>query len=147
MRQAFLAALLLLAPPAFAQPAQVAVDAPWARATTASAKAGGVFLTLRGAATPDRLTGASTPVAGMAELHRTVQENGVMKMLPVDALPIEAGKPVEFKPGGLHIMLMGLKRQLKQGDTFPITLTFEKSPPITATVTVAGPGAAGPAKP
>lgn len=144
MRTALLAALLLAAP-AFAQAQGVTVDHPWARATTPSAKAGGLFLTLKGGAEPDRLLGASTPVAEVSELHRTVQENGVMKMLPVDALPVEAGKPVELKPGGLHIMLMGLKRQLKQGETFPVTLRFEKSPPVTATVTIAGPGAAGPA--
>lgn len=144
MRKYILAAFLLAAP-ALAQAQGVTVDHPWARATAPSAKVGGVFLTLVPGAAPDKVVGASSPVAGSVELHRTVQENGVMKMLPVETLPVEPGKPVELKPGGLHIMLMGLKQQLKQGTTFPVTLTFEKSPPVTATVTVAGPGASGPA--
>jgi copper(I)-binding protein len=141
----YLLAALLLAAPACAHAQGVSVDHPWARATAPSAKTGGVFLTLKPGATPDRLVGATTPVAGMAELHRTVNEGGVMKMRPVDALPVDPGRPVELKPGGVHIMLMGLKQQLRQGESFPITLRFEKAPPVTATVTVAGPGAAGPA--
>ncbi len=144
MRTILLAALLFAAP-GLAQAQSVTVDHPWARATAPSAKAGGLFLTLHGGATPDRLLSAASPVAGMVELHRTVNENGVMKMLPVEALPIEPGKKVELKPGGLHIMLMDLKRQLKQGETFPVTLTFEKAPPMTVTATIAAPGAAGPA--
>jgi copper(I)-binding protein len=144
MRRHLLAALLLLAAPAWAQAQGITIDHPWARATAPSAKAGGVFLTLKPGAAPDKLTGASTPVAEMAELHRTVAENGVMKMLPVETMPVEPGKPVELKPGGLHIMLMGLKQPLKQGETFPITLRFEKSPPVTATVMIGAPGASGP---
>ena len=144
MRKYLLAALLLAAP-SWAQAQGATVERPWARATAPSARAGGVFLTLKPGVAPDRLVGAASPVAELAELHRTVNEGGVMKMLPVEALPVEPGKSVELKPGGLHIMLMGLRRPLKQGETFPITLTFEKAPPVTATVTIAGPGASGPA--
>ncbi len=145
MRHLFLAAALFAAAPAIAQTPAVTVENPWARATTPSAKAGGIFLTLHGSAAADRLVSAATPVAGMAEIHRTVEQDGVMKMLPIDGIDVAPGATVEFKPGGLHIMLMGLKQQLKPGDTFPVTLTFAKAPPITATVTVGAAGAAGPA--
>jgi copper(I)-binding protein len=68
-----------------------------------------------------------------------------MKMLPVTALAVEPGKPVALKPGSLHIMLLGLKQPLRRGDRFPLTLTFEKAPPVTVDVAIQGPGAAGPA--
>lgn len=145
MRRSLLALAILVASPALAQAPAIEVGAPWARATAPSARAGGLFLTLTDRGTPDRLLGASTPVAATAEIHRTVNENGVMKMLPVDGIDLAPGKPVEFKPGGLHIMLIDLKKQLKPGDTFPVTLTFAKAPPVTATVTVGAAGASGPA--
>ncbi len=144
MRPIFLASMLLLAAPAGAQNPAIDVTAPWARATAPNARAGGVFLTLTDRGPADRLLGAATPVAGVAEIHRTVNDNGVMKMLPIDGLDLVPGAAVEFKPGGLHIMLIDLKRQLKPGDSFPLTLTFAKSPPVTTIVTVGAAGAAGP---
>ena len=145
MRRSLVALAVLVATPAFAQSPTIEVTTPWARATAPSARAGGLFLTLTDRGTPDRLVSASTPVAAAAEIHRTVNENGVMKMLPVDGIDLTPGSPVEFKPGGFHIMLMDLKKQLKPGDTFPVTLSFAKAPPITATVTVSAAGASGPA--
>jgi copper(I)-binding protein len=145
MRHIVLAAALLAAAPAFAQAPAIQVDHPWARATAPNAKAGGVFLTITDTGAPDMLTGAATPVAGMAELHRTVNDNGVMKMLPIDNLMLDTGKKVEFAPGGYHVMLMDLNRQLKPGDSFPLTLTFAKAAPVTVTVMVGAAGAAGPA--
>ncbi len=151
MRHLFLAAALCAAAPALApaqavaQTSSITVENAWARATTASAKAGGVFLTLTSTGAPDRLVGTSSPVAGVVELHRTVNENGVMKMLPVPELALETGKTIELKPGSYHIMLIDLKQQLKSGATFPVTLRFEKAAPITATVTVTTAGASGPA--
>ena len=145
MRCTLLAFAILAATPAFAQTPPIEVTTPWARATPPNARAGGLFFTLTDRSTPDRLLSASTPVAATAEIHRTVNENGVMKMLPIDGIDLNPGQPVEFKPGGLHIMLMDLKKQLKPGDTFPVTLTFAKAPPLTATVTVGAAGASGPA--
>lgn len=139
-----LAAALLLATPAWAQTPSVTVEAAWARATSASQKVGGVFLTLTDTGAPDRLVSVSSPIADTVELHETVSEAGVMKMRPVPALPLEPGKPVALKPGGYHLMVLGLHRQLTPGATFPVTLTFEKSPPVTATVTVGAAGASGP---
>ena len=145
MRRALLALTILAAAPALAQTPLVEVTAPWARATAPNARAGGLFLTLIDRGPPDRLLTASTPVATTAEIHRTVNDNGIMKMLPTDGIDLPAGKPVELKPGGFHIMLMDLKKQLKPGDTVPITLVFAKAPPITAPVTVGAAGASGPA--
>jgi hypothetical protein len=74
-----------------------------------------------------------------------MDDKGVMKMDAVPTLDLPQGKPVTLKPGGYHIMLMGLKQQLKPGDQFPVTLTFASAPPVTATVTVGKAGASGPA--
>ncbi len=138
-------ALLGLATVALADEAGVKATDAWARATTASAKTGGVFLTLSADDVTDRLVSASSPAAKIVELHETVNDGGVMRMRPVERLVVEDGQKVVLKPGGLHIMLMGLTRPLNRGETFPITLTFEKSPPVTATVTVQSAGASGPA--
>ena len=141
-----LAAALLAAVPALAQTpaAPVEVQNAWARSTAAGARAGGVFLTITDKGAPDRLIGASTPVAATAEVHETVNDKGVMHMRPVSALPLQPNDPVTLKPGGYHIMLMGLKQQLKDGETFPVTLTFEKAGAVTTTVHVAKAGAMGP---
>ena len=144
MTRKYLAAALLLAVPAIASAQSIQVDHPWARATSPSAKTGGVFMTLIDTGAPDKLVSAASPVAGMVEVHRTVEENGVMKMLPVAAIDLETGKKVQLAPGGYHVMLMDLKRQLKVGETFPITLTFAQAAPMTVTVKVEAPGASGP---
>jgi copper(I)-binding protein len=144
MRYIILAASLLVAAPALAQAQAVQVEDAWARATAAGARSGGIFLTLTDIGAPDRLLGATTPVAATAELHETIDDNGVMRMRPVRALPLETGKPVVLKPGSYHLMLIGLRRQLKPGDSFSVTLTFEKAAPVTAIVTVAKAGASGP---
>ena len=110
----------------------------------AGAKAGGVFLTMTDKGGPDRLVGASTPVAAVAEVHETINDNGVMRMRPIPALPLPPGQTVVLKPGSYHIMLMGLKRQLRDGETFSVTLNFEKAGQITTTVHVEKAGAMGP---
>jgi copper(I)-binding protein len=124
--------------------AQVTIDMPWARATAPKAMVGGAFMTITSIAA-DRVTRVESPVASTAELHQTVEEAGVMKMKPVPALVLVAGKSVTLKPGGYHVMLMGLTAPLKQGEHFPITLYFATSPPVTVEVQIAAPGAAGPA--
>lgn len=142
-------ALVVAAPglshPSWAQAPSVVVQNAWARATTASQTVGGVFLTLTDAGGPDRLVSASSPIAEMLELHETVAEGDVMKMRPVPVLRLAPGQTVEFKPGSYHLMAMGLKQQLKPGATFPVTLTFETSPPVTVIATVGTAGASGPA--
>jgi copper(I)-binding protein len=118
----------------------IEIDHPWARAS--AGKTGVAYLTIvnRGT-TDDRLVSASTPVAEKAEPHSTTSDNGVMKMRPVDGIDVKAGGKAELKPGGLHLMLMGLKAPLKAGQSFPLTLTFEKAGAIDATVAVEKAGA------
>jgi periplasmic copper chaperone A len=123
----------------------IEISHAWARATAASAANGAVYLKVMNRGTADdRLTGASTTVAAKAELHITLNDNGVMKMRPITDVPVKAGGSAEFKPDGMHIMLLGLKHPLKAGDHFPLTLTFEKAGTVQTRVTVTKAGAAGP---
>jgi copper(I)-binding protein len=144
MRLLIPAFVAVLATPAFAQTPLVTVEKAWARATTPSQTVGGIFFTLTDTGAPDRLVSVSSPIATTLELHETVKDGDVMKMRPVPGLPIAAGQSVELKPGGYHVMAMGLKQPLTLGKTFPLTLTFEKAPPVTVTVTVGKAGASGP---
>jgi len=137
-----LAAALATASPAAGSAVQV--QDGWARATAAGAPSGAIYLTLTDTGAADQLVGVSTPVAATAEVHETTNDNGVMRMRPVKALALTPGQPVTLKPGGYHIMLMGMKQQLKPGDSFPVTLTFQHSAPVTATITVTKAGAMGP---
>jgi periplasmic copper chaperone A len=123
----------------------IEINHAWARATAASAANGAVYLTITNHGTAnDRLTGASTAVASKAELHITRNENGVMKMRPLADVPVKAGGSAQFKPDGMHIMLLGLKHPLKAGDSFPLTLTFDKAGAIETMVKVTKAGAAAP---
>jgi copper(I)-binding protein len=92
----------------------------------------------------DMLTGASTPIAGSAMMHESYREGGVDKMRMLDGVMLPRNKEITFAPGGKHIMLMELKHPLKAGETFPLTLTFAHSAPVTITVTVLATGASGP---
>jgi copper(I)-binding protein len=116
----------------------------WARATPPNATTGAAYVTLTDNGLPDHVTGASTPVAGMAAVHETTNDGGVMKMRPVPSLALETGKAVTFAPGGYHIMLMGLKQPLKAGEHFPLTLSFEHAAPVTVDVAVQAIGAGAP---
>ncbi len=104
--------------------AQVQVMDPWIRATVPQQKATGAFMHLR-SATDARLVSASSPVAGVVELHEMTIEGGVAKMRAVPGIDIPAGKGVDLKPGGYHVMLMDLKGQVKEGDTVPMTLVVD----------------------
>ena len=106
--------------------AQVAVDVkdPWVRATVAQQKATGAFMQLT-AKTDSKLVEAKSPVAGVVEIHEMVMDKDVMKMRQIPGLALAAGKTVDLKPGGYHVMLMDLKGQVKEGDIVPVTLVFE----------------------
>ena len=123
MKKVFVAALLLTAASS-ACFAQVQVTNPWVRATVAQQKATGAFMSIT-AAKGARLVEARTPVAGVVEIHEMKMENNVMRMRAVQALDLPAGKAVELKPGGYHVMLMELRQQMKEGDSVPITLIVE----------------------
>lgn len=140
-----LAMAALLAGPALAHDYEIGglkIDHPWARATVGAV--GGAFLSVENAgAAGDRLLRAASPVAATVELHTHMMENNVMRMREVDGIDVPAGGKAELKPGGFHIMLMGLKHPLKEGEKFPLTLTFEKAGSIDVEVTVDKPGAQG----
>ena len=104
--------------------AQVTVKEPWVRATVANQTATGAFMQII-AATDTKLVDVNSSAAGITEIHEMKLENNVMKMRAVDNVALPAGKTVELKPGGYHVMLMDLKAQVKEGDTIPLTLVFE----------------------
>jgi hypothetical protein len=137
------AAGLVIAGAALAQTNQLEVSDAWARATPAKAENGIAFLTIR-SSTPDRLVSVSSPVAKKAELNTMEMSGMVMKMRPIASLDIPAGQPLTLKPSGEHIMLMGLNGPLREGQSFPLTLTFEKAGAREVSVAVEKPGAAGP---
>ena len=142
----FAVALLLTAgasAPTGAQTKPVEVTQAWARATPGKAENGAAYLTLEAAA-PDRLTGLSTPAAKQAELHSMTIEGGIMKMRSLAGIDLAAGQPVTLKPGGEHIMLLGLTEPLRAGQSFPLTLYFEKAGTMQVTVAVEAAGATAP---
>src|SRR5471032_198865 len=121
-KPAFLAAALVLAAPVVH--AQVTVDKPWVRTTVAQQTTTGAFMTITSAQS-GKLVSANSTVATSVEVHEMKMDGDVMKMRPVDALPLPAGKPVELKAGAYHMMLMGLKKPVKFGDVVPIQLVVE----------------------
>src|SRR5258707_5744502 len=106
----------------------IVVDHPWARATPAGAKTGAAYMTLiNNGSSGDRLLGASTPVADKIQFHSVTEDNGVSRMREMHDVAVAPGARVTFSPGGMHVMLVGLKQPLKEGQTFPLALTFEKA--------------------
>ena len=150
------AAAMLLAAlprPAPAQPAHLApiragdlvLTAPWSRAAGQGGTGAG-YLTIRNAgAAPDRLLSATTPAAGRVELHSHVRDGDVLRMRPVTAIDLPAGQAVSLQPGGLHLMLIGLTQPLRQGETVPVTLTFERAGTVQASLAIQAAGARAPA--
>lgn len=113
--------LTVATPPAAAQ---VTVGEPWVRATVPQQKATGMFAQIT-SARGGTLVSASSPVAGVVEIHEMALDNNVMRMRAITGLELPAGKAVELKPGGYHVMLMALKQQVKEGDKVPVTLVIE----------------------
>lgn len=135
VRRTVLATALFAAVCAYAQTA-LKVDGAWARPTVQGQNAGGGFLRITGGAAADRLLSASAGVARTVELHSMAMEGDVMRMRQIDGIAVGAGQAVELKPGGMHLMLMGLSRPLKNGDSFPLTLRFEKAGEVKVEVKV-----------
>lgn len=132
---------------AAAQSDKVTVEAGWVRATVVGQKATGAFMRLT-ASEPTHLVRVESPQAGVAEIHEMKMEKDVMKMRSIPALELPAGKAVELRPGGYHIMLMDLKQPLPKDSTANITLFFrdaqgaETSVPLTLPVGLQKPSAA-----
>jgi copper(I)-binding protein len=142
-RALLLAALLPL--PAFAQEAgPIRIEQPWTRAAGQGMQGAG-YLTIRNTgAQADRLVSASSPAATRMELHTHLRDGDVMRMRPVEAIPVPANGTVTLEPAGLHLMLMGLTRPLNQGETIPVTLRFERAGEVTVNLAVQAAGARSP---
>jgi copper(I)-binding protein len=116
-------AALALAVIATSTMAQVTASKAWIRGTVPVQKSTGAFMELE-SKQATRLVAVSTPVAARAELHQMSMQGDMMKMAEVDGIDLPAGKKVELASGGYHVMLMELKRPLKEGEKIPLTLTF-----------------------
>ncbi|MBC8157759.1 MAG: copper chaperone PCu(A)C [Rhodospirillales bacterium] len=123
----------------------IVITDPWARASASKMmKAGAAFMMLKNnGANADRVIEAQSTIAKKTELHTHLMEKGVMKMRQVQAIDVPAGKMVPLKPGGLHVMFMGLHSPLKEGAKFSLTLVLEKAGKITFDVPIMKPGAKG----
>ena len=105
---------------------------------------GGVFLTIINTGPADRLTGAASAGADKVGLHESTNDQGVMKMRPVEGLDVPAGGTVKLAPGGYHVMLMGLKQELTAGSRLPVTLSFQQAGKVEVNAIVVKPGAGAP---
>lgn len=119
-------------------PPGIQIIDPWARSATANtdastgmggmAKANGAsYMMIQNGGAADKLLKAESDVAETVELHTVTDEGGMMQMRPVPSIDVPANSSVELKPGGYHVMLIGLKQELKPGDTVNLKLTFEKA--------------------
>jgi copper(I)-binding protein len=121
---------------AFAKPV-IELKSPWVRAVPPTSKNTALFLTIENKGDEeDILLSVKTDIAKMVMIHETVNENGIMKMKHVHHLKIPPKSVVKLEPGGLHIMVMGLKKPLKEGDKVRFTLIFKKTGEITITAPV-----------
>jgi copper(I)-binding protein len=119
----------------------VSVEHAWARATPRGAPNGAAYVTLvNKGSESDRLVAASSPVAVNIQIHEEKTESGISRMRQLDGIDLPPGSTIMLKPSGIHLML-GLKQPLKQGQTFPLTLTFQKAGAVEVTVKVGAVGA------
>lgn len=132
----FVVVFVLLGLTACDQNKSLTISDVWARQGLAEGNTGVFFVIDNPAGEDDRLIYANSDIAAAVELHKTTMEDDVMKMTPQEFVPVPAGEQVVFKPGDLHVMLIGLTRDLKVGDSFQLTLTFENAGDIQLGVTV-----------
>jgi hypothetical protein len=118
--------------------AQTTVKEPWVRGTVPQQKATGMFAQIT-SPQGGKLVSAASPVAGVVEIHEMAMDGNVMKMRAIPALDLPAGKTVELKPGGYHVMLMDLKQTIQAGDTVPVTLVIEGADKKRETIEVKAP--------
>lgn len=115
----------------------IKIDHPWSRATVAGIPNGGAYFVLENSGEgDDRLVSASSPIADKVELHTNLKDGEVVRMRQVDAVDVPAGSRVALEPGGMHVMLMGLKEPLTEGASFPLTLVFDEAGTVTVDVVV-----------
>ena len=118
---------------AAAQTAAIKVEGAWARATVQGQKASGAFMSLT-AKEATQLVGVSSPVAGVAEVHEMKMDGDIMRMRAAPAVDLPAGKKVDLKSGGYHVMLMDLKAPLALGSSVPVTLLFKDAKGVESKV-------------
>jgi copper(I)-binding protein len=140
---ALTAAVCGLTGPAGAEPTAsvgaITISEAWARASMGQTGTSAVYMTLEASGgQSDRLVAAASPDAARAELHASTMESGVAKMRPLSAIEITSGERTVLEPGGPHVMLMGLGRKLVEGDTLPLSLTFERAGTVELQVPVRG---------
>jgi periplasmic copper chaperone A len=116
------------------------IEKPWMRLIIKARPAAGYFTLKNGTDKPVALTGAASSACGMMMLHRSVEENGVEKMLSVMSLTVPAHGSVSFAPGGYHIMCMKPQASMERGKSVPVTLKFADGSSLTAQFPVKGPG-------
>jgi copper(I)-binding protein len=114
----------------------ITIERPYARATLPGQPTGGAYLRLDNRGPADRLVAVKSDIARSVELHEMKMEGDVMRMRQLEAIDVPANQATVLKPGGLHLMLMGLKAPLKQGQRFAMTLKFEKAGEVKVEVPV-----------
>lgn len=129
---------------AIAQSPPIAIHQPWARATPPGTSVGAAYLDITNSGAADTLVGVESPIAATVEVHIDQDMGGMMSMRPVPRLAVPAHGHVHLGGGGLHIMLMNLKKPMKEGEHFPLTLVFQNAGRISVDVPVRGIGATGP---
>jgi copper(I)-binding protein len=133
------------APPQPPQTVALLLSNLWTTATPPAAETAGGYLTITNTGTePDRLIGVSSPLATVGMLHQTQLRDGVASMTMVDGIDVPAGGTVTLAPAGFHVMFAGLKQPLKEGDDFPLTLTFARVGAIETYLHVLAIGSRGP---
>ena len=144
-RRRFLLAPALLALPAHAQQqGDIAVSMPWTRAAGQGGTGAGFLAIANRGSTADRLVGATSPIARLVEIHTHIREGDILRMRPVAAVDLPPGGTVTLQPGGFHLMLIGLKEPLIQGQSVPLTLRFERAGEVRVMLAVQPAGARGP---
>ena len=138
----------LMASAALAQGYQarsISIQHPWSRETAVGQAAGGGFMTITNSGVGiDRLVSGTTPVAAEVQLHTMTMDGGVMRMRQVtDGIAVPARGSVELRPGSIHVMFVGLKRQLRRGERFPVTFQFQRAGRVTVQFAVQPIGSTG----
>lgn len=144
MRTLLLSAALAASSAISAFAADIEATAPFAYATAPTAKAGGAYVPLTNHGPADRLIDVRGDAAKRVEIHTHIKDGDVMKMRKVaDGIELPEGGAIEMKPGGYHVMLMGLNAPLVAGETVPVTLVFESGEELTVDVPIVERGEAG----
>lgn len=119
--------------------ADLEVTGGWARATPPGMPMGAIYATVTNTSAVDiEVIGLSTPVARISEVHESIEIDGLMRMREITPFIVQAGESVNLRPGGKHIMLMGLKQALKEGETFLLDIQLSDQSAVSVTIVTGG---------